>query len=54
MENIWEKDKELNRSYTADFEVYGKEFRKNVKSEVESYIDQIVKKINIIKALSNL
>lgn len=35
---IWTKDKELNRKYTADFEIYGKKSQNGKNSEVEIYI----------------
>lgn len=35
---IWEKDKELNRRYTYDFEVYGENSQKGINSEVDIYI----------------
>lgn len=35
---IWTKDNELNRKYTADFEVYGQKSQNGEKSEVEIYI----------------
>lgn len=35
---IWQKDKELNRKYTYDFEVYGKKSQNGDDSEVEIYI----------------
>lgn len=35
---IWEKDSELNRKYTADFEVYGEKAQNGADSEVEIYI----------------
>lgn len=35
---IWSKDKELNRKYTADFEVYGKNSQNGENSEVDIYI----------------
>lgn len=35
---IWQKDKELNRKYTYDFEVYGEKSQKGDHSEVEIYI----------------
>ena len=37
-QEIWERDKELNRKYTADFEVYGKRSQNGENSEVEIYI----------------
>ena len=37
-QEIWAKDKELNRKYTADFEVYGKKPQNGENSEVEIYI----------------
>lgn len=37
-EEIWAKDNELNRKYTADFEVYGKKSQNGEDSEVEIYI----------------
>ena len=37
-QEIWAKDKELNRKYTADFEVYGKNSQNGENSEVEIYI----------------
>ncbi|MFD1615816.1 GyrI-like domain-containing protein [Gelatiniphilus marinus] len=36
--DIWQKDKELNRKYTYDFEVYGENSQKGENSEVEIYI----------------
>lgn len=36
--DIWEKDKELSRKYTYDFEVYGEESQNGENSEVEIYI----------------
>ena len=35
---IWERDKELNRKYTYDFEVYGEKSQNGEHSEVEIYI----------------
>lgn len=35
---IWERDKELNRKYTYDFEVYGEKSQNGENSEVEIYI----------------
>jgi len=35
---IWERDKELNRKYTHDFEVYGEKSQNGENSEVEIYI----------------
>ena len=35
---IWIKDKELNRKYLADFEVYGAKSQYGINSEVEIYI----------------
>ena len=35
---IWTKDNELNRKYTADFEVYGQKSQNGENSEVEIYI----------------
>ncbi|MFB1003357.1 MAG: GyrI-like domain-containing protein [Bacteroidia bacterium] len=37
-QEIWKKDKELNRKYTADFEVYGKKSQNGENSEVDIYI----------------
>lgn len=37
-QEIWVKDKELNRKYTADFEVYGKNSHNGENSEVEILI----------------
>lgn len=37
-QEIWSKDKALNRKYTADFEVYGKNSQNGENSEVEIYI----------------
>ncbi|WP_026775749.1 GyrI-like domain-containing protein [Polaribacter sp. Hel_I_88] len=37
-QEIWKKDKELNRKYTADFEIYGKKSQNGKNSEVEIYI----------------
>jgi len=36
--DIWEKDKELSRKYTYDFEVYGEKSQNGENSEVEIYI----------------
>jgi predicted transcriptional regulator YdeE len=36
--NIWEHDKELNRKYSYDFEVYGDKSQNGENSEVEIYI----------------
>ncbi|MBS1571698.1 MAG: effector binding domain-containing protein [Ferruginibacter sp.] len=36
--DIWQKDKELNRKYTYDFEVYGEKSQNGDNSEVEIYI----------------
>ncbi|MBN2892175.1 MAG: effector binding domain-containing protein [Bacteroidales bacterium] len=36
--NIWQRDKELNRKYTYDFEVYGQNSQNGENSEVEIYI----------------
>ena len=35
---IWAKDKQLNRKYTADFEVYGQKSQNGDNSEVEIFI----------------
>ncbi len=35
---IWAKDKELNRTYTYDFEVYGEKSQNGENSEVEVYL----------------
>ena len=37
-QEIWENDKNLNRKYTADFEVYGQKSQNGENSEVEIYI----------------
>lgn len=37
-QEIWAKDNELNRKYTADFEIYGKSSQNGEKSKVEIYI----------------
>jgi len=37
-QEIWAKDKELNRKYSADFEVYGEKSQNGENSEVEIYI----------------
>lgn len=37
-QEIWAKDKELNRKYTADFEVYGSKSQNGDTSEVEIFI----------------
>ncbi len=37
-QEIWAADKELNRSYSYDFEVYGERARNNDQSEVDIYI----------------
>ena len=37
-QEIWKKDKELIRKYTADFEVYGENSQRGENSEVEIYI----------------
>lgn len=36
--DIWQKDKELNRKYSYDFEVYGTKSQNGENSEVEIYI----------------
>jgi predicted transcriptional regulator YdeE len=36
--NIWEQDKELNRRYSYDFEVYGDKSKNGENSEIEIYI----------------
>lgn len=36
--DIWNRDKELNRKYTYDFEVYGENSQNGENSEVEIYI----------------
>ena len=36
--SIWEQDKELNRKYSYDFEVYGVKSQRGENSEVEIYI----------------
>lgn len=36
--DIWKRDKELNRKYTYDFEVYGEKSQNGENSEVEIYI----------------
>lgn len=35
---IWQKDKELNRKYAYDFEVYGEKSQNGENSEVEIYV----------------
>lgn len=37
-QEIWVKDKELKRKYTADFEVYGEKSQNGEESEVEIFI----------------
>lgn len=37
-QEIWQKDGELNRAYTADFEVYGPNSQNGDESEVEIFI----------------
>lgn len=37
-QEIWAKDIQLNRKYTADFEVYGEKSQNGINSEVEIYI----------------
>ena len=37
-QKIWEKDKELNRSYFADFEVYGENSQNEENSKVDIFI----------------
>ena len=37
-QEIWNRDEELNRKYTADFEVYGEKSQNGDDSEVEIYI----------------
>jgi predicted transcriptional regulator YdeE len=37
-QEIWVKDKELNRKYTADFEIYGKKSQDAENSEVDIFI----------------
>ena len=36
--NIWEQDKNLNRKYTYDFELYGANCNKGTDSEVEIFV----------------
>lgn len=36
--DIWQKDKELNRKYSYDFEVYGEKSQNGENSEVDIYI----------------
>lgn len=36
--DIWRRDKELNRKYTYDFEVYGQKSQNGENSEVEIYL----------------
>lgn len=36
--NIWQRDKELSRSYTHDIEVYGEKSQNGENSEVEIYL----------------
>lgn len=36
--DIWKNDKELNRKYTYDFEVYGEKSQNGLNSEVEIYV----------------
>ncbi len=36
--DIWNRDKELNRKYSYDFEVYGENSKKGENSEVDIYI----------------
>jgi predicted transcriptional regulator YdeE len=36
--DIWKKDKELDRKYSYDFEVYGQKSQNGVNSEVDIYI----------------
>jgi predicted transcriptional regulator YdeE len=36
--DIWKRDKELNRKYSYDFEVYGQKSQNGEHSEVEIYI----------------
>jgi predicted transcriptional regulator YdeE len=36
--NVWQRDKELKRKYTYDFEVYGQKSRNGENSEVEIFI----------------
>jgi len=37
-QEIWDKDKELNRTYAADFEVYGQKSQDPENSEVDIYV----------------
>lgn len=37
-QKVWDADKELNRKYTADFEVYGPNFQNGAESEMDIYI----------------
>jgi predicted transcriptional regulator YdeE len=39
--DIWQKDKELNRKYTYDFEVYGQKSHNGENSEVEIFLSII-------------
>lgn len=36
--NVWKKDKDLKRRYTADFEVYGPKSQNGIDSEVDVFI----------------
>ena len=36
--DIWQKDKELDRKYSYDFEVYGEKSQNGENSEVEIFI----------------
>jgi predicted transcriptional regulator YdeE len=36
--DIWQRDKELNRKYSYDFEVYGEKSNNGENSEVEIFI----------------
>jgi predicted transcriptional regulator YdeE len=36
--DIWQKDKELNRKYSYDFEIYGQKSQNGENSEVEIYV----------------
>ena len=36
--DIWKRDKELDRKYSYDFEVYGQKSQNGENSEVEIYI----------------
>ncbi|WP_340066830.1 GyrI-like domain-containing protein [Ascidiimonas aurantiaca] len=48
-QEIWKKDKELNRTYTADFEIYGHRSQNGENAEIDIYIATKQENSNISK-----